>query len=56
MSAEMGIYDIAGKKINGKMHIQDNTSSFDLSGYPNGIYFVELKSVKEMHRLKVVKY
>ncbi len=43
---KIGIYDITGREIINKIHTKQGTYKLNLSKYPKGIYFINLKTTK----------
>lgn len=48
------IYELSGKKIKNGM-INNQEENLDLSGYPNGIYIIEIRTGKETITKKIIK-
>jgi hypothetical protein len=55
-SASVSLYNLAGSRIYAKnTSIQDGETRLDMSGYPNGIYILNIKLSSELRTYKIVK-
>src|SRR5690554_2093673 len=51
----VSVYDITGKTKSISKSLQQNRIEMDISGIPQGLYFVELKSADIKHTIKLIK-
>ena len=51
---ELTIYDITGREVTNKTHNKQGTYKLNLSTYPKGIYFINLKTETNTISRKII--